>query len=431
MGEAYLWNEMGLLYYRLGLFDEAIRLFGKALELAPHVPAFYCNLADAYFEKREFGQALALYKRSLALFQTPSEQASVWNRIGNTYRALRDLDSAIAAFRKAEELEMQIGHLPGANADPILQQVQRSQVITISLANAPESTASAAAQIPQNLSGNAENSSRKEMKNDQTSEEYKPAGENVDALADTAPGRTRKAESSPEANTPQEPAGQRPASSSNALEELLARVKTYEQITAAQPTNHAAWDTLGKLYKSLERYQDAIRAYHEAIKGDPKNENYYYYLGLLYSIEQQPENAILAFERVLALRPDHTLAHSALAGLYRRKGMESRANFHLSAAMGKIHRESAYNRACFYAICEEVDLALQYLQQALETGETSIRWVKLDPDLEPLRSDKRYQLLLQRFEAPSANEQDKNYFASNFQGNLNQTLPFYNQVLSR
>lgn len=430
MGEAYLWNELGLLYYRLGLFDEAIRLFGKAIELAPNIPVFYCNLADAYFEKREFGQALALYKRSLFLLQTPSEQASVWNRIGNAYRALKDLDSAIAAFRKAEELEMQTCHLASANSD-FFQQVQKSQAVMLSSADMHEVASPAPAQATQTISANSENSSREAVKNGQSSEGNEPAGENAEELADTAPGQARKAGSSLDAITPKEPAGRRPVHSNSALEELLARVKTYEQITAAQPTNHAAWDTLGKLYKSLERYQDAIRAYHEAIKNDPKNENYYYYLGLLYSIEQQPENAILAFERVLALRPDHTLAHSALAGLYRRKGMESRANFHLSAAMGKIHRESAYNRACFYAICEELDLALQYLRQALETGETSVRWVKLDPDLEPLRSDKRYQQLLQQFEAASANEQDKNYFSSNVQGNLNQTLPFYNQVLSR
>ncbi|MCS7011735.1 MAG: tetratricopeptide repeat protein [Anaerolineales bacterium] len=215
-----------------------------------------------------------------------------------------------------------------------------------------------------------------------------------------------------------------------ALEEILARIRTYERITTAQPSNHSAWDTLGKLYKSIERYQDALWAYHEALKWDSKNESYWYYLGLLYSIEQQPEDARLAFEQVLSLRPDHTLAHSALAGIYRRKGMEARANFHIAAAMKKIHLESAYNRACFYAICEERDTALEYLKQALEAGETTVRWVQVDPDLASLRSDQRYQQLLHRFEQRSSNVQTKNYFASNVQGSANPTLSFFNNALA-
>jgi tetratricopeptide (TPR) repeat protein len=216
------------------------------------------------------------------------------------------------------------------------------------------------------------------------------------------------------------------------LEETLAKVNIYENITRANPNNDRAWDTLGKLYKQLGRFEDSIQAYKQAIDKAPGREVYYYYLGLLYSVIKQDEEAAWAFENVLKLNPDYVLAHSALAGIYHRMGFDSKANEHINIALPKMKNESGYNLACFYAICGEVDKALIYLQQALLNKDTTIEWIKSDPDLELLHNDPRYLKLIQEVDnIQNSESSNDNYFSSELDGPNNKLLPLLNNSLTR
>ena len=182
----------------------------------------------------------------------------------------------------------------------------------------------------------------------------------------------------------------------------------------------------------MGRFEDSIQAYKQAIDKAPGREVYYYYLGLLYSVTKQDEEAAWAFENVLKLNPDYVLAHSALAGIYRRMGFESKANDHISIALPKMDNESAYNLACFYAICGEPDKALNYLQIALQNKDTTIEWIKSDPDLELLHNDPRYQSLIQELDNNQTLQQaNENYFSSDVDGANNKLLPLLNNSLTR
>jgi tetratricopeptide (TPR) repeat protein len=222
-----------------------------------------------------------------------------------------------------------------------------------------------------------------------------------------------------------------PASSDPSLEEVLSKIKIYEKITSENPKHHRAWDTLGMLYKSIGRYKDAIQAYLHALDGAPQNENLYYYLGLLYAMEQQDENAILSFEEVLRINPDYILAHSALAGVFRRLGKEAQAREHIASAALQMNSESSYNRACFYAICGDVELSVEFLRLALQNDGTSLDWVKTDPDLEPIRNDPRYREMIHQFESASRHPEDGNFFSSDIDAPNNQLLPLLNDSLTR
>jgi tetratricopeptide (TPR) repeat protein len=215
------------------------------------------------------------------------------------------------------------------------------------------------------------------------------------------------------------------------LEEILAKVNIYEKITRVNPTNDRAWDTLGKLYKSLGRYKDAISAYQKAIEITPDREVYYYYLGLLYSVEQQHDDAVKAFQLVLRKNPDYVLAHSALAGVYHRMGLENKANHHIATALPKMNNESAYNRACFHAICGDTDLAYEFLRLALNNKDTTVEWIKSDPDLDPIRADQRYLELISEKDQTSLENTSDNYFSSEVEGTPNRLLPILNHSLKR
>jgi len=57
-------------------------------------------------------------------------------------------------------------------------------------------------------------------------------------------------------------------------------------------------------------------------------------------------------------------------------------------------RESEYNRACFEAICGNVEEALALLKVALEKKQASLEWARGDPDFASIREDARFRALV-------------------------------------
>jgi tetratricopeptide (TPR) repeat protein len=444
MTDALLWNEIGSIYQKMGLLDESIQAYRKAIDLNPDSAQFNCNLAHSHFQKKEYGRAISLYRKSIPLLKTAQEQALAWNRIGDAYRALKDLENAVAAYRQADELDMQPPGL-SANARPDQEPDAIQAEGSPALSNRAVPAGVMGANTAQSASVSVPRQPIPQLKSGAPAAQSPfpdPGSPDTVTVANTAP-RTSPGETTSlqdqtgpfSALSPSSPGSKKENSASPvtnpSLEEALAKVNVYRKITEANPGNHRAWDTLGKLYKSIGRYQDAIEAYKHAIEIAPQNEHYYYYLGLLFAAEQQQENTIWAFENVLRINPEYTLAHSALAGIFNRLGMVARANQHISAALPKMSDESAYNRACFYAICGDVELSIEFLRLALENDDTPLEWIKTDPDMQSVRSDERYRQLIQEFEDPSRRAADGNYFSSEMDGASNQLLPLLNNSLAR
>jgi tetratricopeptide (TPR) repeat protein len=498
MSDALLWNEIGNIYLKFGSPEDAIAAYTKAIELNPESGWLYCTLGHAYFLKGEFGHALFLFRKSIQLMDTPGNQAAVWNKIGDAYRALKDIENAIQAYKKADDLVMRTS-LSGQNTGrQTINHVNSHETIKI----IPDSNDSSP--VTPDITINSDQSMKSRAVTDDLQpstvgkgdgEDHKPAnwpeaklpvikmpdkiidhdnpaskvGHNQEtsfAIQDAVkspfskersvivnpgsndianniqnenqplpePEQNRKTET---ANKPDEFRDDKPKSACKKspgidnLEEILAKVSIYENITRVNPTNDRAWDTLGKLYKSLGRYKDAIGAYQKAIEMAPDREVYHYYLGLLYSVEQQHDYAVIAFQNVLRINPDYVLAHSALAGVYHRMGLENKANHHIATALPKMNNESTYNRACFYAICGDTELAIEFLRLALMNKDTTIDWIKSDPDLDPIRKDQRYQELITEKDRPVGENNSENYFSSELEGTHNRLLPLLNNSLAR
>ncbi|MGZ6346208.1 MAG: TPR end-of-group domain-containing protein [Anaerolineales bacterium] len=430
---------------------------------------------------------------------TPENQAAVWNKIGDAYRALKDMDNAIQAYKKADALDMgtspveqkgdkESGDLPifrelnqsekkDPDSDilaldpektaPLIEQTIESQVIEDGfqpvidrkdfVEEFPKSdpTDTKPIYLPNPRMDNDQiNHPSTDNLNQKLPEQNKVADDlprDKPLIVITEPtgiANTSSKDGSYHAEPPQTKStvqisadgkgrnGKSKAHSNigpgtDDLEEILAKVNIYENITRVNPTSDRGWDTLGKLYKALGRYKDAIGAYQKAIEVAPDKEVYYYYLGLLFSVEQQNEEAIQAFQFVLRKNPDYVLAHSALAGVYHRMGLENKANHHISIALPKMNNESTYNRACFYVICGDHELAFEFLQLALSNKETTIDWIKSDPDLDPIRSDQRYLELISEDDHPAPDRGNDNYFSSELEGRHNKLLPLLNHSLTR
>ena len=499
MSDAMLWNEIGNIHLKLGSAKDAIACYTKAMELSPDSGWVYCSLGQAYLQTEEFGQALYMFRKSLQLLDSSENKATVWNKIGDAYRALKDIDNAIEAYRKADALGMggtvaeqnpsrQIeqvaneadreeknnqaanGLPPEYDDQPVVNDKNGETInsasesnlsneeseleenvspddgtatkpIYLPKSNLKEDPIAIPPQVDKSQNGipsetNLEKSSPLKEKVLIVIPEPSPMVEKTGAGGPSNHNPEQKGSPVPSNGNGKDPHGKlksypKPGPGSDDLEEILAKVNIYENITRVNPTSDRGWDTLGKLYKTLGRYTDAIGAYQKAIEAAPDKEVYFYYLGLLFSVEQQHENAIQAFQFVLRKNPDYVLAHSALAGVYHRMGLENKANHHIAIALPRMNNESTYNRACFYVICGDQELAFEFLRLALKNKETTIDWIKSDPDLDPLRNDKRYQELLLEQEQPSQEISKENYFSSELEGKRNKILPILNHSLTR
>ena len=109
---AYVWDELGNIYFSTGAHDEAIDAYNKAIELTPEFGWPYSNLALVYMHQGRYAEAVPLYQRSIELFSSDKDKAISWNRLGNAYRRLNDYENAIAAYQRADEIDPDNTALP-------------------------------------------------------------------------------------------------------------------------------------------------------------------------------------------------------------------------------------------------------------------------------------------------------------------------------
>ncbi len=105
MSEHELWNELGNLYFLSGSYGQAVHAYRRSIQLDDTFGRPYSNLALTYVQQGKFEEAVDLYRRSIELLLENNEKAISWNRLGNVYRYLKDYQSALMAYQKADELD--------------------------------------------------------------------------------------------------------------------------------------------------------------------------------------------------------------------------------------------------------------------------------------------------------------------------------------
>ena len=173
-------------------------------------------------------------------------------------------------------------------------------------------------------------------------------------------------------------------------------IAAYRKITEINPCNDRAWDALGNMYEAAGLHTEAISAFEQAIALAPRKEAYHFHLGIALAYQMHYDKAIQAFQNSIALNPNFMLAHCALAANYRRVGNEAEAQEHIAIARPSIEYEKEYNRACFESISGKADQAFALLEIALEKEQIQIAMLRSDPDLDFIRSDVRFEALLNK-----------------------------------
>lgn len=94
--------DLGEIYHELGLYDQAVEEFSKALKLCPTFADIHCRLGISLREKEVYEEAARAFQRALEI---NPRYVDAYAHLGLLYLKKEDLDLAIQAWERALELD--------------------------------------------------------------------------------------------------------------------------------------------------------------------------------------------------------------------------------------------------------------------------------------------------------------------------------------
>jgi tetratricopeptide (TPR) repeat protein len=139
---------------------------------------------------------------------------------------------------------------------------------------------------------------------------------------------------------------------------------------------------------------------------DPNYADTYWSLGLAYEQKRMHAEAIAAFQRAVRIIQEFRICQrgnrrcwQALAHVYAQAGKQSEARSilnQLKQAFDFRHYVSPYAVSLIYIALNDKDSAFQSLGQAFQERDESFVHLRVDPRLDPIRSDGRFQQFLKQ-----------------------------------
>jgi tetratricopeptide (TPR) repeat protein len=142
-------------------------------------------------------------------------------------------------------------------------------------------------------------------------------------------------------------------------------IQSYDRVLAINPDYYEAWHNRSIALAKLGRTEEAIQSYDRALAIKRDDHDAWNDRGIALAELGRTEEAIQSYDRALAIKPEYY--------------------------------KPIYNKACCYAIQQQVDLALQNLQQALDLNlHECLKMVKTDTDFDGIRQDSRFIAFMQK-----------------------------------
>ena len=150
------------------------------------------------------------------------------------------------------------------------------------------------------------------------------------------------------------------------------------------------------------QYDEAIAVGKKTLEMDPTFALAHQRLGMAYVEKKMYAEAIAEFKQAASNSNDAPLAIVSLGHAYAMSGNNKEAIRVLAELKDMSQRRyvSAYSVATIYAGLGEKEQAFQWLQKANDERNTEIVFLKVDPRLDPLRDDPRFQDLVKRVGIP-------------------------------
>ena len=189
--------------------------------------------------------------------------------------------------------------------------------------------------------------------------------------------------------------------------------RLYASILAATRRHHEAWQQINEAMRldplSLpnnaevvrtlyyaRNYDQAIEQGQKAMQLDPNYVRTHFWLGRVYSQKGMHREAIAAAEKILESMPDSTLGLTEMAYSLAVAGRRKEARQILRRLEGRSTSAfvPAYNFAVIHIALNDEETAMRYMQQAYENRDWAMLVLAVEPRLDPLRKDPRFQEIL-------------------------------------
>jgi len=95
------WNNVGVVFSRLGFYAKAEMFYRRALELNPRSGISWFNMGKVYFFMKRYKKAVSCFSKSVKLM----ENKSAWNNLGVSYSQLGKYQRAVASYDKALSID--------------------------------------------------------------------------------------------------------------------------------------------------------------------------------------------------------------------------------------------------------------------------------------------------------------------------------------
>jgi adenylate cyclase len=221
-----------------------------------------------------------------------------------------------------------------------------------------------------------------------------------------------------------------------AIDSILATSAEALALDAGVAEAHAS---RGLALSLAQRYEEAMREFEQAIRLDPNSFEAHYFYGRGCFAQNRLEQAAALFERAAELKPDDYQSVAFLTMIYRSIGREREIEAAARKAVERAEQEltvhpenprpaylgancllligerdramewlsralaidpddimTQYNVACMYTKLRDFDRAFDLLERVLPHANHETKsWIKVDSDLDGLRSLPRYQKVLE------------------------------------
>ncbi len=174
--------------------------------------------------------------------------------------------------------------------------------------------------------------------------------------------------------------------------EAIAEVERAQEI---QPLSIFLSLILGWVYYGSRYYDRAVRQHQKVVAIDPHFAFAHWCLGMDYSQKRRYSAAIEACRKARHLGGSRNVL-SGLGYAYAMAGDKNGAQQILKELRGLLRASYAppYGFATIYAGLGDKDAAFDWLGRAYEVHDAGLIWLKWDPQLDNLRSDSRFQKIL-------------------------------------
>jgi adenylate cyclase len=150
------------------------------------------------------------------------------------------------------------------------------------------------------------------------------------------------------------------------------------------------------------RYDEAIDQCRRTIEMDPNFAVAHWHLGLAYEQKQALDAATEEFKKAISLSGGSPLMQAALVRAYAKSQKKHEANEMLNELneLSKQQYVSAYEVATIYVALGNNEQAFQLLEEGYAEHSFHLVYLNVSPQFKPVRSDRRFQDLVQRIGLP-------------------------------